>query len=125
MNVSLHRARTARPCEAYPCKLQIEAGALYVRYVAFPGDDGHEDGTRPRVVRECAACADSYGEWVRSHYGVPAHLAGRVVFDGQPGTIVGLHSGQVHVRLDATKQVVPVHPMWRMEYVAPETVGAR
>lgn len=121
MNVSLHRARTSRTCGNYPCKLSIEPGELYVRHVAFPCDDGHEDGARPWVIEDCFACADRMGEWVRSHYGVPAHLGGRVVFDGQPGTIVSLHGGNVHVRLDATGKVVPVHPVWRMAY---ETVPA-
>lgn len=126
MTVSLRRARKAHPCGNYPCTLQIEPGELYVRHVAFPGEDGHEDGTRPWSIRECVSCADRGGEWVRSHYGVPAHLGGRVVFDGQPGVIVSLHGGSVHVRLDASKRVVPVHPLWRMEYdAAPALAGAK
>lgn len=124
MNISLHRARKQHECESYRCEQSIEPGDLYVRHVAFPGDEGHEEGDRPWVMRECTVCADRQGAWVRSHYGVAAHLAARVVFDGQPGVIVGLHSGQVHVRLDATKLVVPVHPLWRMEYLDAALVTA-
>lgn len=125
MNVTLHRARKQYPCESYRCDAVIEPGDLYVRHVAFPGDEGHEDGVRPLVMRESAACVNKAGRWVRDRYGVAALVGGRVVFDGQPGVIVDLRGGQVHVRLDATKRVVPVHPMWRMEYLAAEVlVGA-
>lgn len=117
MRISLHRSRKQRPCESYRCDELINPGDLYVRHVAFPGDEGFEEGDRPWVMRECSACVDRHGGWVRSHYGVPAHLGGRVVFDGQPGVIVGLYAGQVHVRIDATRLVVNVHPMWRMEYL--------
>lgn len=117
MNVSLHRARKQHPCESYRCPRMIEPGDLYVRHVAFPGDEGHEEGTRPLVMREAAVCVDEAGSWIRDRYGVPALVGGKVVFDGKPGVIVSLHGGSIHVRLDVTKQVVPVHPMWRMEYL--------
>lgn len=82
-----------------------------------------EEGTRPWVLLECAPCVDRHGDWIREHYGVPARLGVQVVFDGQPGVIVALHSGSVYVRLD-NGRTVPVHPKWRMEYVA-EMAGAR
>jgi hypothetical protein len=40
---------------------RIPAGAVYLEHVAFPGDDGHEYGTQPIRLRECAACATRYG----------------------------------------------------------------
>ncbi len=121
MRTTLHRARTAHPCDSYPCDRAIEAGDVYVRHVAFPGEEGHEEGTGPWVIRECEPCVEKYSQWVRDHYGVPAHLGVKVVFDSKPGVIVGLHGGQVHVRLDLGR-TVPVHPTWRMEYA--EMAGA-
>lgn len=35
----------------------IGPGHRYLRHVAFPGDDGHEEGTRPWALVECVACA--------------------------------------------------------------------
>lgn len=35
----------------------IAPGHRYLRHVAFPGDDGHEEGTRPWALNECVACA--------------------------------------------------------------------
>jgi hypothetical protein len=124
MNVSLHRARKQRPCESYRCPVLIEPGDLYVRHVAFPGQEGHEEGVRPLVMREAASCVNEAGSWIRDRYGVAAFVGGRVVFDGQPGVIVDLRGGTVRVRLDATRQVVPVHPMWRMEYLDAAVVAA-
>jgi hypothetical protein len=117
VNVSLHRARKQHPCESYRCDELIEPGALYVRHVVFPGEEGHEEGTKPLVMRESAACVNEAGSWIRDRYGVAAFVGGRVVFDGAPGVIVDLRGGMVRVRLDATKQVVPVHPTWRLEYL--------
>jgi hypothetical protein len=116
MKFTLHRARTEKPCGSYRCPNTIEPGDLYVRHVAFPGEEGHEEGTQPWVLLECAPCVDKHGDWIRERYGVPARLGARVVFDGRPGVIIALHSGSIHVRLDSG-ETVPVHPMWRMEYM--------
>lgn len=124
MNVSLHRARKQYQCESYRCDVLIEPGDLYVRHVAFPGDEGHEEGTKPLVMRESAACVNEAGAWIRDRYGVAAFVGGRVLFDGAPGVIVDLRGGTVKVRLDATKQVVPVHPVWRLEYLDAAVVAA-
>lgn len=123
MRATLHRARTAKPCGSYRCKNTIMPGDLYVRHVAFPSEECREEATTPLVTAECAPCVDGHGDWIRSRYGVPARLGVKVVFDGRSGVIVALYGGSVHVRLDGG-ETVPVHPMWRMEYVA-ETVGAQ
>jgi hypothetical protein len=112
---TLHRARKTHPCNTYLCDGEIQPGELYVRYVVFPGDDGYEEGTEPRSMRICGRCVDRNGGCMRERYGVPAHLGGEVVFDGQPGVIVDLRGGHVYVRLDGGK-VVNVHPTWRIEY---------
>lgn len=53
-----HIARKARECGEYPrCSHGIEPGQRYRRYIAFPGDEGHEHGERPRVMEVCAGCA--------------------------------------------------------------------
>lgn len=53
-----HVARKSRPCNEYPrCSNGIEPGQRYRRYVAFPGDEGHEHGERPWVFEICAGCA--------------------------------------------------------------------
>lgn len=57
-----HTARRRRQCGSYPCSRSIEPGQQYLRHVAFPGDEGHEEGTRPWVIEECAACAAARGE---------------------------------------------------------------
>jgi hypothetical protein len=58
---SIRTARKDRPCGTYPCPRYIKAGQRYRRHVAFPGDDGHEEGARPWVIDECVACAESRG----------------------------------------------------------------
>lgn len=63
---TVHTARRARPCGSYPCANTIEAGQRYRRHVAFPGDDGHEEGTTPWVIVECEACASGRGEPIDS-----------------------------------------------------------
>lgn len=55
--------------------------------------------------------------YVRSHYGVPAKRGGRVVFDGQPGTITSSSAGRLRVRLDGHTRPSVVHPTWRMTYL--------
>lgn len=53
-------ARKRHPaCGGY-CK-PIQPGSAYLEHVAFPGEDGMEEVTRPWRIRECAACATRYG----------------------------------------------------------------
>lgn len=60
--VTEHIARKARSCDEYPrCEHGIRKGERYRRYVAFPGDDGHEEGTKPLVLTMCAGCAADFG----------------------------------------------------------------
>lgn len=121
---TLHRARTAHPCGSYPCTNEIQPGDLCLRHVVFPGEEGHEHGTSPATMRECYACADGQADWMRERYGVPAHIAAPVRFDGQLGVIVGLRGGHVQVRLEDGR-VVSVHPTWRTEYLDAALVGAK
>jgi hypothetical protein len=57
-------ARVAHSCEGHDrmtvngmWMLSILPGHRYVRHVAFPGDDGFEEISRPWSVAECATCA--------------------------------------------------------------------
>ncbi len=61
-SVTEHTARKARQCGSYPCRRSIEPGQRYRRHVAFPGDEGHEEGDQPWVIEECAVCAAARGE---------------------------------------------------------------
>lgn len=110
---SIPTARKPHRCGNYPCRGGIAPGELYVRHVAFPGDDGNEEGTRPWVIKQCLTCADSGGPWVRMHYGVPAQVGMRVTVDGQHGNLIGFGSGLL-VLLDG--KLAPAHPTWRVVY---------
>jgi len=68
-----------------------------VRHVLFPGEDGAEDRTRPTVFNQCAICADETGEWVRSHYGVDAHIGDTVTYAGHPARVFGFASGTLNL----------------------------
>lgn len=59
-----HTARKARRCGSYRCLHTIEPGEPYLRHVAFPGDDGYEEGTRPRVMEECRHCIEERTRFV-------------------------------------------------------------
>jgi hypothetical protein len=109
---TLHKARKTRDCGGYRCERQIEAGQLYVRHVAFPGDEGCEEITQPLTMEECVTCADRGGNWVRSYYGVPAAVGGRIVFphDGRSGTIITLVGGCLNVTFDGGRGTTPLHP---------------
>ncbi len=113
--VSVRTARKERPCGNYPCANSIERGDVYVRHVAFPGDDGHEEGTRPWVIDECSACVDTGLSYVADRYDVPARLGARITFEGEPAVILGRSGAGLLVRL-GDDRVVPIHPTWRVEY---------
>lgn len=64
--MSVVQARTARKphlctdCSWTPSLrgvATIAPGHRYLRHVAFPGDEGHEEGTRPWALLQCVACA--------------------------------------------------------------------
>ena len=107
-------ARRARPCGDYLCGNEIEKGALYVRHVAFPGEEGHEYGTKPWVIEECVSCVDERLGWIRHRYDVPAYLGRAVDFDGKTGVIAGAANSHLLIRLG--DRTVPVHPTWRVTY---------
>lgn len=113
-SVKIRTARKPRTCTYYPCTREIAAGDVYVRHVAFPGDEGHEHGTRPWVISECRPCADRPGQWLRERYGVPARVGMRVEVDGASGRIYGFGSGLMVAFDDGG--VAPVHPTWRVVY---------
>lgn len=109
--VSERIARKRHDC-AYPCMRGIKRGQRYRRHVAFPGDEGHEEGRRPWVINECDACIrerDVYGTSVRRQYGVPAHIDGRITYRGKPGRIFDF-AGGLRIWLDGARFPVPVHP---------------
>jgi hypothetical protein len=114
----MHVARKSHPCGECLCRRTIEPGELYVRHVAFPGDDGHEEGTRPWVIRECFACANERGDWVRQYYKVPARVGMSTHVDGSPCRIVGFTDGITVLRDDGT--VTYDHPTWRVVYHTPD-----
>lgn len=112
-SVSEHIARKARDCTSYPCRKAIEPGQRYRRHVAFPGDDGHEEGTRPWVIIECDGCIrdrDVYGDSVRRQYGVPAHIDARITYCGKPGRVFDFTGGGLLIWLEGARFPVPVHP---------------
>jgi hypothetical protein len=61
-STTIRTARRDRPCGSYPCENTIKAGQRYRRQVAFPGDDGHEEGTTIWVIVECEVCASGRGD---------------------------------------------------------------
>ena len=56
------------------------------------------------------------GAYVRSYYGVPAHVGGRITMEDRPGVIAGFQGPHLLVRFDGETEPVPVHPTWRVVY---------
>lgn len=57
-------------------------------------------------------------DYVRRYYDVPAELDRRIVFDGQPVTIVGAEGGRLLVRFgDDDLGCSRLHPTWRVDYL--------
>lgn len=113
---TVHTARTTGLCGIYPFDHDIETGTRYLRHVAFPGDEGHEEGTRPWVIRQCLGCAGRDMESIRSYYRVPAELDMRVTAIGKPGRIVGTSGLHLLIVLDGEKQPNSYHPTWKIDY---------
>lgn len=106
-------ARKTHACSDYWHGHVIQPGERYRRHVAFPGDEGHEEGTRPWVLKECDACVksrDIHGEPIRQRYGVPAHIDARITYQGKPGRIWDF-AGGLRIWLDGGRWPMPVHPM--------------
>lgn len=53
------------------------------------------------------------------HYGVPARMDARVLFEGRPGTVVGADAAgqRVLVVLDGEAQPDLFHPTWHMTWL--------
>jgi hypothetical protein len=63
--------------------------------------------------------------YIRSQYGVPAELRGRVrsTWRGDRyGTIVGTSGAHLLILLDGAPNPVPFHPTWELEYVEEDTL---
>lgn len=123
MKVTAHTARKERPCEVYHCDNTIQHGQRYLRYVAFPGEDGHEHGTAPWVMVHCLECADRAGDYIRGYYNVPAHIGDRIRFSGGDvpveGTIAGFDDQYLLAEFAGPTDLVRLHPTWQVEYCAP------
>jgi len=60
---------------------------------------------------------DEAGAYVRSYYQVPAHVGGRVLFQGLPVVIVGFRGQYLLVDLGDGADPASLHPTWRVEYL--------
>lgn len=76
--------------------------------------------TRVAVVGSGISGVRNWGrgslDYVRAMYGVPARRGGRVVADGQPGTIARADGASLLIRIDGEKHLSRWHPTWRMQY---------
>lgn len=85
-------------------------------------DTGHwAEGNLPcdnPICERCTVSSDD-GEYVRSHYGVPAYRDGRIHFawDGRNGTIVGFDGQYLLVLFDGDTEPSTLHPTWLVEYL--------
>lgn len=58
--------------------------------------------------------------YVRTMYGVPATLNGRVFYNGHAGTIIGVEGHYLRVALDeGEREPILIHPTWKVTYVLP------
>lgn len=55
-------------------------------------------------------------QWIRDYYGVPARKGTRVLFKGQPGTIIRASLPYIRVLLDGEDRTRLLHPVWMVEY---------
>ena len=59
-------------------------------------------------------------DYIRTRYGVPAEVGGRITFRGRPGTIIRPRPSDpghyLRIRLDESALSVLVHPRWEMTY---------
>ena len=59
-------------------------------------------------------------EYIRTTYGVPARIGGRITYTGgsptpQKGTILGAENGKLRIKLDGSISGV-FHPTWMLTY---------
>jgi len=56
-------------------------------------------------------------DYVRRYYDVPAEAGRRILWDGEPGKIVGADGCYLSVRFDGDPGPVSLHPTWRVDYL--------
>lgn len=116
MTTSLHTARKHRLCDmAYPGAHPILPGELYLRHVTFPGEEGHEYGTKPVVHAECGWCVNQRGDWIHARYGVTVRLGDQVEYGTTPATVIDFTGGHLLLRL-ANGCHVATHPRYDITY---------
>lgn len=59
-------------------------------------------------------------EYIQRVYKVPATRGGRVLYKGQPGTILAANGLHLRIRLDGQGHVRNYHPDSRLEYLGPD-----
>jgi hypothetical protein len=100
--VQVHTARKWHPCVGWKCPVGVLVGTRYRREVVFPGEEGHEDGTRPVVFATCSRCVNRELEFLRAEYGVPAELGMRITASGHGAVIFGAAETYLAVIFTAT-----------------------
>lgn len=65
-------------------------------------------------------------EYIRTTYGVPAKLGGRVEYThpspAKMGTITGTRGARLRIRLDGDDHSGNYHPTWELNYLPPSTM---
>ena len=68
-------------------------------------------------------------DYIRNHYGVPAHRGQEVIFTGgkfpMAGRIISARGGHLYLRLNDGRRFGPLHPLWEMDYGDGIDHGAR
>jgi hypothetical protein len=55
--------------------------------------------------------------YIRTTYGVPAKIDGRVEYRWRPGSIVGAKGEYLRIRLDGESEIKLYHPTWKIKYL--------
>jgi len=118
--VQVRTARKWHPCSGWRCPVGVLAGTQYRREVIFPGDEGHEDGTRPVALATCSRCINEQLAFHRDKYGVPATLGIPVTSEGRRGIVVGAYGSDIAVILAGSGTSTPVDARWRTVYHTPD-----
>jgi hypothetical protein len=56
-------------------------------------------------------------EHIRTTYGVPAKLGGKIEYRWRPGAIVGAKGAHLRIRLDGESEIKLYHPTWKIKYL--------
>lgn len=59
-------------------------------------------------------------EYIQRTYRVPAKRGGRILYKGQPGTILATKGPYLRIRLDGQGYVGNYHPTWKIDYLGPD-----